>query len=350
MRNAIRLVAIIAIAFGAASPASLEAATIYRSNQNGCSIMLAGKIVSGDFDRFSALARDLNLTARPNSGEPVNTADSALCLDSPGGKWIEGRQIALFVHKYAIATRILADTECYSSCALIFMAGRIKGEDVGGPRRILNVQGRLGFHAPYFDYEDSASFSGAELNRHVRLTNQLIADLITFGSYTSAFNFRPLFPLSLLGETLAAGPNELALVDTVEEAARWGIQLDGHREKVWLSEEGVGQACNNFQEWSLDRHSEQVDMEGYPTYPGSFQKVQGKIWDKIRTFAVVDTGGMYVSLCHVELTNAPSEGVWICSRDESNGLLLGDCLNGLAMWVPWYYAMPPEMPLPALAE
>ena len=117
--------------------------------------MLAGKIVSGDFDRFYALARDLNLTAKPNSGEPVNTAVSALCLDSPGGKWIEGRQIALFVHKYGIATRVLAGTECYSSCALVFMAGRSLGGEVDGPRRILHVQGRLGSHAPEYEAESS---------------------------------------------------------------------------------------------------------------------------------------------------------------------------------------------------
>lgn len=343
MKNALKLFLVFVIFAWTASPSGVEAADIQRSNMKGCAITLAGEIVAGDFEKFSSLAQHLDLTSKPVTWDEVITRkDSALCLDSEGGQYLEARRISQFVHDYGVVTRVTAGAECYSACAFIFMAGRILWWEGEGPRRILNIAGRLGFHAPYIDVEDTASFSGLELEETASQTNLLIADLIRFGSYMPANQYKPSFSLSLLGELLTVGPSEVMLVDTVEEVARWDIDLFGHRDKLLLSEIEVAQTCFNFQAWSLDQHSERVDAEWL--LPRKTTKF------KSEEYAVIDTGGMAEQYCYVQLTKTPSNGINICSYNGFNGLLHGDCQNGFFLWVPWYYGMPPDMHISALAQ
>lgn len=250
--------------------------------------------------------------------------------------------MAQFVHQHGIATRVRRDAECYSSCAFLFMAGRSLGAEVDGPRRILSIGGQLGFHAPYLALEPRASFSGSETSALATLSLQLIADFIRFSSYTSAFDHRPMFSMSLLQQTLRAGPDQLSLVDTVEEVARWSIELEGPHEMVQLSERYLVQACTNFQAWSFDQPSEAVtDFSWYLP----LERSTATLWGQETQFGLVDTGGMEVRSCMVQVHDEPAAGFAICSRDEFNGVLLGDCENGLAHWWPWYYAMPPSTPL-----
>lgn len=319
-----------------------EAATISPSRTAGCAIELSGEITSEDAARLATAAEIAGLTGEIVSGEPKNSEEVALCLDSPGGSYQEGRIMAQFVHEHGIATRILEDSECYSSCAFLFMAGRSLGAENDGPRRILSIGGQLGFHAPYFALDPQASFSGAETSALATLSLQLIADFIQFSSYTSAFDHRPMFSMSLLEQTLRTGPDQLNLVDTVEEAARWGIELDGPNESVQLSERHLVQACANFQAWSFDQPSEIVrDFSWYLP----LNRSTATMWGREMEFGLVDTGGMEVRNCMVQVSDKPTTGFAICSRDEFNGVLLGDCASGLAHWWPWYYAMPPSTAL-----
>src|SRR5690606_24206908 len=192
--------------------------------------------------------------------------------------YLEGRKIAGFVHQHGIATRVMADAECFSACAAIFMAGRSLGLEVDGPPRILDVRGQLGFYAPYFNLKNSDSFSGDKVNSLVALNSILISDLIRFGSYVSPFDYQPMFSLSLLGELLLTGPTDMALVDTVEKAARWRIELSGQRAKAKLNEKDLVQTCLNFQAWSLDRPSSETDDDDdQNVFP--LERRQFRFWD-----------------------------------------------------------------------
>ncbi|MBJ6988962.1 hypothetical protein [Devosia sp. MC521] len=288
------------------------------------------------------MAETAGLTGEIDSGEPKNSADMALCLDSPGGNYMTGRDMAQFVHQHGIATRILAGSECFSSCAFLFMAGHSLGAEVDGPRRILTIGGALGFHAPYLDLKPTETFDGAETSELATLTLQLIADFIDFSSYSSVFDHRPMFSMSLLEDTLRMGPSEMSVVDTVQEVARWSIELDGQRENAVLSDQQLVQACMNFQAWSFDRPSERVtDFSWYLPLQKSTQVVYGDETE----FGLVDTGGMEVRNCSVEVNTAPQTGFLICSRDDFTGVQLGQCDGGYGFWQPWYYALPPATPL-----
>jgi hypothetical protein len=204
----------------------------------------------------------------------------------------------------------------------------------------------LGFHAPYIDVEDTASFSGKELEEIVSQTNLLIADLIRFGSYMSYTQYKPSFSLSLLGELLAVGSSEIMLIDTVEEVARWDIDLYGHRGKFLLSEVEVAQVCLNFQAWSLDQPSEQAEDELF--LPLKTSEYNSKYVNL--KYADIDTGGEAPRYCYVQLTEIPSKGIGLCSDNGFNGLQHGDCRNGHFLYVPWYYGMRPDMHISTLAQ
>src|SRR5690606_8611325 len=123
-------------------------------------------------------------------------------------------------------------------------------------------------------------------------------------SYVSPFDYQPMFSLSLLGELLLTGPTDMALVDTVEKAARWRIELSGQRAKAKLNEKDLVQTCLNFQAWSLDRPSSETDDDDdQNVFP--LERRQFRFWDGMRNFVIVDTGGMETRQCYVEITNGP---------------------------------------------
>lgn len=322
------------------------AATITKGGPKGCAISLTGEIKHGDFKQLQGLATALGLTAPGNSGEASNSSDDALCLDSPGGNYLEGRQIAGLIHDFGITTRVPAGASCFSSCAFMFMAGRAHGAETDGPSRYLHISGRLGFHAPYFNLGANQNFTGGEVTEMITLNQKIIAEFIKFGSFSSDFDAKPMFSLSLLAETLSSGPNEVAEVTTVESAIRWGISLEGTLRGRAIDKKAAAQTCLNFQAWMLDKKTDQSGIEYYDNQP--LQAANAELWGEQRTFAKIDTGGMEAKYCYVEISRVPVAGMAICSRDEYNGVSFGDCLNGMAMWVPWYQSLPPETPITSL--
>ena len=318
------------------------AASIVESKRPDCAIELSGEIAAGDARQLAAIAEAAGLTRPIESGEPNNSGDMALCLDSPGGSYQEGQAMARLMHQHGIATRILADAECYASCAFVFMAGRFLGGEMDGPRRILTVGGRLGFQAPILTISPQASFSGVDISVVATRSMQLVADLMGFAAYKSIFDYRPMYAMSLLEQLLRTGPDEMVLVNTVEDVGRWTIELAGHREQHRLDDLQLIQACTNFQEWSMDRPSRTVtDVEWLLPLPRSSLS----IWGETMEFALVETGGMEVSNCQLQASAQPVDWFAICSRDDFNGVNFGACHDNAVHWVPWYYGLAPDTPL-----
>jgi len=274
------------------------------------------------------------------------SSDRAVCLNSPGGSYMAGREIAQQVHDRGLTTRINAKSECFSACALIFMAGRINGAESDTVSRYLHVDGKLGFHAPYFDLARDETINGEQAANLVRLSSIVISDFISFGSSRSIFNIQPMISSSLLAQMLAMGPDELSVVDTVEKAARWNIQLEGIRGSELVGREGAVRACLNFQAWLSDEPSKMDSLSYY--LEGKEDLVSYNRGDKVEVFSKIQTGGMEDRHCLVSRSRLPVESLAICSADDFNGMRIGDCADGFSYWVPWYYALAPSSPLAAL--
>ena len=96
-------------------------------------ISMEGRVVEGDLERLREAYLDHRIKR-----------DSVLILDSPGGELRAMLGVVKFVKEKGLATRVGSNTECYSACALIWLAGE---------KRHLHGNWRLGFHVGSYTSE-----------------------------------------------------------------------------------------------------------------------------------------------------------------------------------------------------
>src|SRR5690554_6037482 len=103
----------------------IKAAEVRTSERSACVIELVGEIVPGDYEKVSALAKK-------SFPEDIleSTAANTICLDSAGGNLYEAVQLAKLFYEEGIGTVVDAGQECYSACAVMFMMGVAKGDEV----------------------------------------------------------------------------------------------------------------------------------------------------------------------------------------------------------------------------
>ena len=220
-----------------------------------CNFRLDGEIVTGDLANLAAaraqveklvgdrLAVNWSMAAQWASRSPV------LCLNSRGGNFAEGLRIADYLMAvgadHEVTTYVENRAECYSACALLFLAGRLN--DRGGesyPARFLHVGGRVGFHAPYIEPSglQDRSYSRTEVAQSFKAAIGGVTAAIrlfderAFGGPKVHDDNRPWVSSSLFVEMLRKGPNELFAIDTVGKAGRWGIGLVPLSQKVALDQ------------------------------------------------------------------------------------------------------------------
>lgn len=115
-----------------------KSAQIYHLGNNVFTLL--GPIVSGDYQRFEQLVRN------------IPYGNGGIFLNSQGGAAYEGIWIGELVRKKGFATVVVAGNECYSACAIIWAAGQPKMADL--PQSI------IGFHGIYNGYTGEQSGSG----------------------------------------------------------------------------------------------------------------------------------------------------------------------------------------------
>ncbi|MGY4459085.1 hypothetical protein [Bradyrhizobium sp. LB13.1] len=159
-------------AFAANSLVHADAATVQTSKNPNCAFSLEGPIVSGD----SAALLALISTSRLDS---LDERTTSICLRSNGGSYAEGLKISELLFSRGMSTVIEDGSECYSACAIIFMAGVTSDQEI--PYRKLSVGGSLGFHAPYLNLPE-ASYSKAEVDSTAQRMRAAILALMQLSS------------------------------------------------------------------------------------------------------------------------------------------------------------------------
>ena len=226
------------------------------------------------------------------------------------------------------------------------MAGRTHGGESDTVSRYLHVDGKLGFHAPYFDLAKDETITTEEAGNLVRLSSVIIAEFISFSSSRTLFDIKPMVSTSLLAEMLATGPDQMAIVDTVEKAARWNIPLEGIRLRMKVDKQGAVRACLNFQSWLADEPVKQETLDFYLKEKEDI--VTAKYEGERQVFQKIQTGGMEDQHCLVSLRNESVANIGLCLTDDFNGMRIGDCTRNFLYYVPWYYALDPKTPLSSL--
>ena len=338
----VRWAAPLSLALGSVISSNAIAAQVNVDRHAECPVNLSGDIVEGDFDRVK------NAIEATHLSDPHDVIDGtySVCLNSPGGSYKEGRRIAEYIYSSGVGTRITSGSKCFSACATIFMAGRIRGEENDGIFRYLNANGVLGFHAPYLELPNSDTYTAQDAETAFDVANRMSSDFIIFGSAVSETSIAPWVKASLIAGILATPRDELLIVDTVEKAERWDISVYGIRKIDTTSKLALAQACVNFQNWTSDQNSREVNMEelamhwrGYQTLPPS---------DDL--FARIDTGGEVERFCDLRSIGGKGSDSYIqlCSKNEFNGVNYGDCPNYGIILDP-LYTLPPSTPLRSIA-
>jgi hypothetical protein len=116
---------------------------------------LSGDIDQGDVQRLDAALQAYGITHAQDPWRRI-----VVSLDSPGGSYHEGLDLALAFRRRGLATVVRRGDQCLSACAIAFLGGTALPKDpnpVGEddplpdqlPERTLEPGAVLGFHAPY---------------------------------------------------------------------------------------------------------------------------------------------------------------------------------------------------------
>ncbi|MFQ6185822.1 hypothetical protein ACLMJV_28275 [Sinorhizobium meliloti] len=127
---------------------------------------LSGDIDQGDVQRLDAALKSSGITHAQDPWRRI-----VVSLDSPGGSYHEGLDLALAFRRRGLGTIVRSGDQCLSACAIAFLGGTALPKDPNPvseedtlpdqlPERSLEPGAVLGFHAPYLavpndDYDAS---------------------------------------------------------------------------------------------------------------------------------------------------------------------------------------------------
>ncbi|MEC9343041.1 MAG: hypothetical protein VYD64_04260 [Pseudomonadota bacterium] len=244
-----------------ALPCAGKAADIVQGGdrQMGCVLTLAGVIEKGDAAKLDMALEE----AKRETGDSFRDQRRRLCLDSPGGSFIEAVEIAKTIYSQ-LGTAIGRGRICESACSIVFMAGSISPEDDRGivADRVLHPLGKLGFHAPSLTVPDGQYREGA-VNRAYRIALGGIGQLLGIAGYVK-------LPPTLIGAMLETPPEEMMYIDTVGKASRWMISVAPAVTPDRLDGPAVINACNNWYQVYTDVISVNGFFDARKSYLGGF--------------------------------------------------------------------------------
>lgn len=205
-----------------------QSAELVRGTSSICDWILEGEIRPGDQKRV---------------GESVEEK-STVCLNSPGGSYMEG--LALFLHfaDERIATVVQQRHQCASACAIAFMGGSDGKYADRFPKRTLIAGGRLGFHSPYVRGKDEPP---QPLTKGVAIGIAIVAALLRSDKYK-------LMPADLIADMLETGPDDLYYIDTLAKAKKLKIAVEGISKPHSITTAMLYQACVNSDPWMENQH------------------------------------------------------------------------------------------------
>jgi len=283
------------------SVVSREPISLARILDGECTIVLEGPIERGDVQKMSFLWDEDEIVGYANHSLDFEhygeIRKHALCLDSPGGSYSDA---IFFIENFispGMITSIPEGAKCLSSCALVFLAGRLGVSNSSGgaatPFRVMHISSSLGFHSPYSSYihrlnevPDEARVEAAAIA--YRSAMFVIAELHSVFS-NSRISFEAgggRLPIELLLETLKRGKkNEYYFIDTVDKAGAYGIRLSGAPEPE-IDPGAFFTACSNLVQWAsgktFDSYVPDLSSWGY-SLAGTFNGSETYLRDELVT-------------------------------------------------------------------
>lgn len=226
-----------------------EAATIELVDRPLCRVRLDGPIEKGDLEKMLKAVEDVEqrLASEAENGQGNAFSDWInVCLNSDGGDFSEGLRIIDHLKDNPdFGMAVDSGERCYSVCAFVFMAGRYNYfHELNLPVRHLHVRGTLGFQTPPFEPGKGAQ-DMAQVAAAYATGVRAISDLLEKSEGDNFWDRDRILPRALMLEILGREPDEALEVTTIEQAAKWQIQVAGFEPPAALTDEMLLRACLN---------------------------------------------------------------------------------------------------------
>ncbi|MEP1201327.1 YARHG domain-containing protein [Tateyamaria sp.] len=220
------------------------------SGSSACTILLEGAIIKGDLERFH---ERFGRPKEDGSLEGEELDQQVLCLQSPGGAYNVGLDIAKYMSTLSISiqTRITSESYCASACTFIFLAGRTveEGETLQTSfDRAIEPGGLLGFHAASLNLPDDQTYGSSSVSEAYGLAVQgaqrayELAQTQDTGLFGNVEMFAPPY---IVSRFLGTPPEDLYQIDTVGDALLSGIPVFNYAALVQLDGRLIRTICNN---------------------------------------------------------------------------------------------------------
>ena len=181
----------------------------------GCEYKVTGLINNGDAEKVDKVLKQ-------NNWFEVASRGWKICLDSPGGSFVEGVKLAKAFATNSIGTVVAQSNVCESACAIAFMGGSYfnpEGENRYVSRTI-HPTAKLGFHAPALLIPEG-SYSKEEVDKAYSIALSAVVELSEMRAL--GYEIRE----SLFKAILTTPFESMHYVDTVGKALRYKIGVAG---------------------------------------------------------------------------------------------------------------------------
>jgi hypothetical protein len=175
---------------------------------------------------------------------PASAFGTTLCLDSPGGSFIEGiNMFHVIWNKDSIATRVLNGDQCQSACAIAFLGGSVVVGTglIRSQNAVIEPGAVLGFHSPRLVLPRDGVHSASTVEDAYALA---LNDTFEMFKLTQVIEHgaRGMSEL-LFSKVLATTPSSMYHIDTIGRASLAGIQVSNVPIPE-LSWQGLINVCN----------------------------------------------------------------------------------------------------------
>lgn len=328
-----------------------------------CVYQISGRIEFGDFEKV----RQLDLSRERFNGE--STSNLVICLDSPGGDFLEGILIAQHFHLNGAGTLLEPDARCFSICAIIFMMGIANGGEVSYVNRSMHFTSTLGFHRPYITFDQAKNYSSDDVNLAFDYALESIFQLSILANEIEPWGKQTFIRSDLMKIILGTPGDQLFYIDTVDKAGRWNIRVNGIENVIVPGRTSAYHACENALQWNTGTHPNSANlylnhkaMHAIPDTldpdtrrhddPGAtgFYDTAFPAPEPDGSYRVTSFKSGYASAdCHLKFEE---KGVWICGKDGAfdvrigDGVCASDDLRQSGKWIETSLLMfPPDMSL-----
>ena len=311
----------------------LWAAEIKPIESAKCKYQLSGVIEKGDAEKIAAIL--------DKTGDGVHAGNS-ICLNSPGGNYLAGKELYDRFMADGFATYVRKGDQCHSACAIAFLGGSQWG-DFRHPSRTMEPGAVIGFHAPYVMLERGKKYDADYVSALTRAAFGIVSSLIKDQeSLKMSRNF--------LTDYILFDSEETRTIQTVEDAAHAGIAVDIKVKKISLSTENITHACETlfgvFGSEFINSNSAvapdfRIEDTEFSKNSTSTIKLGDIEWVRVSTQHDWETPNQTAS-CAFRVENGANDDIDVIlwSNDVAEDPKLDGALQTLKTSVPWWYFMP----------